>query len=94
MRVERDNEETAARRAAAVEAESRRAVAATSGPLVVPLSPARSTPTARSRSCALREEQRPRRAVDQSRSEALTGIIGARRAWTVSMISPLSMPCR
>jgi hypothetical protein len=33
-------------------------------------------------------------AVDQSRSEALTGIIGARRAWTVSMISPLSMPCR
>ena len=33
-------------------------------------------------------------AVDQSRSEALTGIIGARRACTVSMISPLSMPCR
>jgi hypothetical protein len=31
-------------------------------------------------------------AVIQSRSEALTGIIGARRAWTVSMISPLSMP--
>ena len=31
-------------------------------------------------------------AVDQSRSEALTGIIGARRACTVSMISPLSMP--
>ena len=25
---------------------------------------------------------------------ALTGIIGARRAWTVSMISALSMPCR
>ena len=24
----------------------------------------------------------------------LTGIIGARRAWTVSMISELSMPCR
>ena len=34
------------------------------------------------------------RAVDQSRSEALTGIIGARRACTVSMISPLSMPWR
>ena len=33
------------------------------------------------------------RAVDQSRSDALTGIIGARRACTVSMISPLSMPC-
>jgi hypothetical protein len=32
-------------------------------------------------------------AVIQSRSQALTGIIGARRAWTVSMISPLSMPC-
>jgi hypothetical protein len=29
---------------------------------------------------------------DQSRSDAL--IIGARRACTVSMISPLSMPCR
>ena len=29
---------------------------------------------------------------DQSRSETLTGIIGARRACTVSMISPLSMP--
>ena len=32
--------------------------------------------------------------VDQSPSEALTGILGARRAWTVSMISPLSMPCK
>jgi hypothetical protein len=41
---------------------------------------------------ALRDEQRP--ADDQSRSETLTGIIGARRAWTVSMISPLSMPWR
>ncbi len=30
----------------------------------------------------------------QSRREALTEIIGARRAWTVSMISALSMPCR
>ena len=40
------------------------------------------------------EEQRARIAVDQSRSDALTGIIGARRACTVSMISPLSMPCR
>jgi hypothetical protein len=36
----------------------------------------------------LREKQR-RVAVDQSRSEALTGIMGARRAFTVSMISPL-----
>ena len=26
--------------------------------------------------------------------EAVTGTIGARRAWTVSMISALSMPCR
>jgi hypothetical protein len=33
-------------------------------------------------------------AVDQSRNEVLTGIMGARRAWTVSMISPLSMPWR
>jgi hypothetical protein len=40
----------------------------------------------------MRDEQRP--AGDQSRSETLTGIIGARRAWTVSMISPLSMPWR
>jgi hypothetical protein len=31
---------------------------------------------------------------DQGRTDALTGIIGARRACTVSMISPLSMPCR
>src|SRR4051812_37426101 len=30
----------------------------------------------------------------QSRSEALTGTIGARRAWTASMISALSMPWR
>jgi hypothetical protein len=42
----------------------------------------------------LREEQRPRCAIDQSRSDALTGIIGARRACTVSMISRLSMPWR
>jgi hypothetical protein len=33
-------------------------------------------------------------AVGQSRSEALTGIIGPRRACTISMISPLSMPWR
>jgi hypothetical protein len=30
----------------------------------------------------------------QRRSELWTGTIGARRAWTVSMISALSMPCR
>jgi hypothetical protein len=42
----------------------------------------------------LRDERRARMAVIQSRSVALTGIIGARRAWTVSMISPLSMPWR
>jgi hypothetical protein len=30
----------------------------------------------------------------QPRGQAVTGIIGARRAWTVSMISALSMPCR
>jgi hypothetical protein len=35
-----------------------------------------------------------RSAVDKSRSDALTGIIGACRACTVSMISPLWMPCR
>jgi hypothetical protein len=46
------------------------------------------------RSSALRDEQRPRWAVGQSRTEALTGIIGGRRAWTVSTISPLSIPCR
>ena len=34
------------------------------------------------------------RGVDQSRSDVLTGIIGARRPCTVSMISALSMPCR
>jgi hypothetical protein len=42
---------------------------------------------------SLRDEQRWL-AVDQSRSVALTGIIVVRRAWTVSMISPLSIPCR
>ena len=30
----------------------------------------------------------------QARSELWTGTIGARRAWTVSMISVLSIPCR
>jgi hypothetical protein len=30
----------------------------------------------------------------QLRSAVVTGIIGARRAWTVWMISALSMPCR
>jgi hypothetical protein len=43
---------------------------------------------------AMRDKQRRRSAVDQSPSDALTGIIGARRAWTISMISALSMPCR
>jgi hypothetical protein len=33
-------------------------------------------------------------AVGQSRSDVLTGIIGARRVWTVSMISALSIPWR
>jgi hypothetical protein len=33
-------------------------------------------------------------AVGQSRSETLTGIMGARRERTVSMVSPLSMPWR
>jgi len=42
-------------------------------------------------SAALREEQS--RCL-QSRSDALTGTMGARRAWTVSMISALSMPWR
>ena len=43
---------------------------------------------------AASRESSARGAVDQSRSEALTGIIGARRACTVSMISPLSMPAQ
>jgi hypothetical protein len=30
----------------------------------------------------------------QGRSVLLTGTTGGRRAWTVSMISALSMPCR
>jgi hypothetical protein len=42
----------------------------------------------------LRDEQRGDSAVDPSRSDVPTGIIGARRAWTVSMISALSMPWR
>jgi hypothetical protein len=36
----------------------------------------------------MRDEQR----CDWSRSVAVTGTIGARRAWTASMISALSMP--
>jgi hypothetical protein len=48
-------------------------------------------PAAQHRNARL-ETARP--GVDLSRSDALTGIIGARRVWTVSMISPLSMPCR
>jgi hypothetical protein len=45
---------------------------------------------------ASRDERRrsPPLAVDQSRSDTLTGIMGARRACTVSIISPLSMRCR
>ncbi len=31
---------------------------------------------------------------DQSRRPALAGIIGARLAWTVAMISSVSIPCR
>jgi hypothetical protein len=30
----------------------------------------------------------------KSRSDVLTGIIGARRPWRVLMISALSIPCR
>jgi len=39
---------------------------------------------------AMRDKRR--RQCLQSRSEALTGTIGARRPWTVSMIAALSMP--
>jgi hypothetical protein len=49
------------------------------------------------RHCASRDEQRRTRGLVQSRSDALTGIIGARRAWTASMISRavrLSRPYR
>jgi hypothetical protein len=53
---------------------------------------ARETDT--SPTAALDDERRWRSAFDQSRSDVLTGTIGARRAWTVSMISALSMPCR
>jgi hypothetical protein len=42
----------------------------------------------------MRDEQRRDSAVDQGRSGVLTGIIGARQACTVSMISALSMPWR
>lgn len=42
----------------------------------------------------LRAMSRARSAADQRRTDALTGIIAARRESTVSMISPLSMPCR
>src|SRR5919109_3011442 len=45
------------------------------------------------RSVAMRDERRRAWRMDQSRADALTGTIGA-RACTVSMISPLSMPCR
>jgi hypothetical protein len=55
-------------------------------------SPARSTRSGRTASAAMRDEQR--REFDQSRRDVLTGIIGARRVWTVSMISALSMPWR
>ena len=41
----------------------------------------------------LRAQQRLIRAVHRG-SDVPTGIIGWRRAWTVSMISALSMPCR
>src|SRR5687768_190027 len=44
--------------------------------------------------CLAMRDKRRRAHRDESRSEALTGIIGARRACTVSMISPLSMPWR
>jgi hypothetical protein len=39
----------------------------------------------------MRDERRGRLTVDQSRSDVLTLIMGARRAWTVSMISALSL---
>jgi hypothetical protein len=41
----------------------------------------------------LRDEQ-PFARLDQRARDLLTGIIGWRRKWTVSMISALSMPCR
>jgi hypothetical protein len=40
----------------------------------------------------LRDEQRRDSPSNQSRRHVLTGIIGARRAWTASMISALSIP--
>jgi hypothetical protein len=57
-------------------------------------SPACTTQPWRRLSAASRDEQRAHIAIDQNRSEALTGIIGARRACTVSTISPRSIPCR
>ena len=70
----------------------------TAGGVAILLNPrfrlAGSTRSGRTASVAMRDGQRPRCAVDQSPSEVLTGIIGARRACTVSMISPLSMPWR
>jgi hypothetical protein len=51
--------------------------------------PALNSGTATRPRCRFARRAAPARALDQSRSEALTGIIGARRAWTISMISPL-----
>ena len=53
----------------------------------------RSSPTALGAALASRET-RVRFECRHSCSDVLTRIIGARRAWTVSMISALSMPWR
>jgi hypothetical protein len=57
-------------------------------------SPACSTPAGGRRAIAARDEQRPDPAGNQRRGDALTGIIGARRAWTVSTIAALLIPWR
>jgi hypothetical protein len=64
-----------------------------SDPGAAPIAWLRYSPMAVPECCSARRAA-PRSTCDQSRSDALTGIIGARRACTVSMISPLSMPWR
>jgi hypothetical protein len=53
---------------------------------------ARAVGVGRSGLCVSRGPQRGVRV--NAERDVVTGIIGARRAWTVSMISALSMPCR
>ena len=69
--------------------------AASSGPSWRHLTPEDGGPPTCGRHGAVVEEhQRAGRGQRRRSSPALAGIIGGRRAWMVSMISPGSMPCR